>query len=330
MRTINLDAVKGVLFGVAIGDALGVPVEFEGHEKRKADPVTDMRSEGTFGMPAGTFSDDASLAFCLAEALASETSLEGIIRQTAENMVRWARDGWWSPDNDAFDIGRTTWEAIGKLDVYLRQGAYGKLTQAGPSDDDSNGNGSLMRVAPLACYLRDKPIAERFDITRKISSLTHGHIRACIACFYYLEYMLRLLAGQDRMAAYQELKREIYGFLREQGVPQAELSPFARLLAGDIYTLPEKEIRSGGYVIETIEAALWSFLTTTNYRAAVLKAVNLGHDTDTTAAVTGGLAGLYYGYTGIPAEWTAAIRMAAEIEDLSKRLYQRLSGEEQV
>jgi ADP-ribosylglycohydrolase len=146
----NNDKTKGVLFGVAIGDALGVPVEFDVRAKRKTDPVTDFRGGGTLGLPLGTFSDDSSLTFCLAEALSKDSRLEGIMRNAAHNFIDWEQKGYWAVDNYVFDIGDTTREAIGNLE------------DAGPADEGANGNGSLMRIAPLVFYLRGSPITKRF------------------------------------------------------------------------------------------------------------------------------------------------------------------------
>jgi len=317
------DAVRGVLFGAAIGDALGVPVEFQQRPEIKAKPVTDFRSGGCWGLPAGTFSDDSSLTFCLAEALAEGGELDAVLRNTARHIVDWAHWGYWAVDGEVFDIGNTTREAVFNLERVFDEG--GEFEEAGPDSEEAISNGSLMRISPLVFYLRGRPVEERFDITRKISSLTHGHIRVCIACFYYLEFMLRLLDGADKREAYQGLQTEVSGFLRADGVDDAEIGHFDRLLVGDIAALPEWEIRSSGYVIETLEAAVWSFLTTESFHDAALKAVNLGCDTDTTGAVTGGLAGLYYGGTGIPEKWVEGIRMAAAIEGLADRLYHGLT-----
>jgi ADP-ribosylglycohydrolase len=158
-----------------------------------------------------------------------------------------------------------------------------------------------MRIAPLVFYLRDKLKTKRFQTTKAVSSITHAHTWSVAACFIYLEYLRKLLAGTDKKAAYTELQSDFQG-----GCPyidSATLGKFDRILRTDISTLPEAAIRSGGFVIDTLEAALWCFLTTDTYRGAVLKAVNMGDDTDTTAAVTGALAGLYYGEDAIPADW---------------------------
>jgi ADP-ribosylglycohydrolase len=310
----TIDKIKAVLFGVAVGDALGVPVEFESRGLRERDPVTGMRGGGTFGLPAGTFSDDSSLAFCLAEALAAKPdSTESMLSLAANNFVRWYDEGYWTADGEAFDIGGTTQSALQRI--------YAGVSPALAGDDDANanGNGSLMRIAPLVFYSYDKPMAERFKLCSLVSSITHRHIRSCIACFYYLEFAAGLLAGKNKFTIYKEVQKTLPGFLRGVGVENKEIDLFDRLLYGDINDLRESEIGSSGYVLDSLEASMWCLLTESTYAGSVLKAVNLGEDTDTTAAITGGLAGLLYGFDNIPAEWVKVLAKHDEIEDLAVR-----------
>ncbi len=308
-------AIKSALFGVAVGDALGVPAEFKPREFLRGNPVTDMTGHGTHHQPPGTFSDDSSLTFCLAEALTGEFDLHTIGR----NFVRWRDEGFWTAHGFVFDIGGTTGQAIGRL----RKGVQPDL--AGDSDELCNGNGSLMRILPLLFYLHDKSAGERFDLTRRVSSITHRHIRSVIACFIYLEYARPLLYGNGKWEAYDTLRKEIPAFLNSLPVDPAEIDRFDRLLKGNIAEEPEETIRGSGYVLHTLEASLWCLLTTSSYREAVLKAVNLGEDTDTTAAVTGGLAGLLYGWNTIPEHWLHQLARRNDIEDLAERLAARIS-----
>lgn len=303
-------AIKSALFGVAVGDALGVPAEFKSREFLKENPVTDMTGHGTHHQPPGTFSDDSSLTFCLAEALTGGFDLHTIGR----NFVRWRDEGFWTARGFVFDIGGTTGQAIGRL----RKGVPPDL--AGDSDELCNGNGSLMRILPLLFYLHDKPTGERFDLTRRVSSLTHRHIRSVIACFIYLEYARLLLHGNGNWEAYDTLRKEIPALLNSLPVDPAEIARLDRLLTGNIAEEPEEAIRGSGYVLHTLEASLWCLLTTGSYREAVLKAVNLGEDTDTTAAVTGGLAGLIYGWNSIPGHWLLQLARRVDIEELAERM----------
>jgi ADP-ribosyl-[dinitrogen reductase] hydrolase len=309
--------IKDALFGLAVGDALGVPYEFKNRQIMRNNPATDMIGYGTYKLPPGTFSDDSSLAFCLAEALTKGYSVHNI----GDNFVNWLYNDYWTPRGNVFDVGISTQKAIERL----KNGIH--PAHAGGFKDYENGNGSLMRILPLLFYLRDKPIDERFRLTSEVSSITHGHIRSVIACFYFLEYSNLMIQGVDKLTAYHSLKETIPQFLDKLQIISDEINHFDRLLKNDIHTLSETEIYSSGYVIHTLEASVWAFLTTDNYSDAVLRAVNLGEDTDTTATVTGGLAGLFNGYQSIPSSWIEQLARKDDIENLSERLSVALEGQ---
>ncbi len=302
--------IKSALFGVAIGDALGVPVEFKSREYLQQKPVIDMMGYGTYNQPAGTFSDDSSMTFCLAESLTHDFDLNHI----AQNFVKWRDENYWTARGEVFDIGIATNQALTRL-------ANGEQPEfAGSFSSDSNGNGSLMRILPLLFYIKDLPIAQRYHITKQISSITHGHIRSVITCFYYLEFAREILLGREKFDIYKKLQIEIPDFLASISINQFEISLFDRLLKYDISKLKEEEIASSGYVLHTIEASIWCLLTTDNYKDSTLKAVNLGEDTDSTAAVLGGLSGLLYGFDSIPKSWIDQIARKEDIENLAERL----------
>ena len=301
---------KDILFGVAVGDALGVPVEFNSRQTIKLNPVTDMTGYGTYNLPPGTFSDDSSLTFCLAEALTAEFSLQKI----ANNFIAWLNSNFWTPYGNVFDVGIATSQAIRKLG----RGTWPEL--AGGFEESDNGNGSLMRILPLVLYVKDKPVEERYTLTKQVSSITHAHIRSVIACFYYLEFARKLIKGEGKFDIYKSLQTEVGDFLHSLSINPTEIQLFHRLLKDNIYDLPEKDIYSSGYVLHTLEASIWCLLTSDSYRDATLKAVNLGLDTDTTGAVTGGLAGLLYGFDKIPVKWVNQLARQFDIEDLAKRM----------
>lgn len=302
--------IKSALFGVAVGDALGVPHEFSRPEDLRENPVTDMVGFGTYNLPAGTWSDDSSLTFCLAESLCSGFNTDYM----GELFVKWYYQDYWTATGEVFDIGIGTRNSLYKI----KNGT--KAEFAGGCDEKDNGNGSLMRILPLVFAIQNLPIEERFERTRKVSAITHGHIRAVMACFYYLEFAKQLIEGKSKFDIYKDLQISIPSFFEKIGITGSEIAHFDRLFKANIAVLPLSEIRSGGYVIETIEACIWCLLTTDNYKAAVLKAVNLGHDTDTTAAVTGGLAGLLYGFDDIPLEWVEKLARVEDIVVLSRNL----------
>ncbi|MBV8389060.1 MAG: ADP-ribosylglycohydrolase family protein [Mucilaginibacter sp.] len=311
---ITLNTCLDILLGVSIGDAVGVPVEFKSREAIKNKPIKDMIGFGTYNLPPGTFSDDSSLTFCLAEALISGYNLNNI----GDNFIKWLCDKYWTATNVVFDVGITTQNAIERLIKGFDP------TVSGEFDEESNGNGSLMRILPLLLHIQNKPIAERYRVTRQVSSITHGHVRSSIACFYYLEFARGLLQGIDKFKIYKQLQTTVSNFLDGLSINPDEKYIFKRLLIDRIELIPIEKINSSGYVVSTLEASIWCLLTTENYQEAVLKAVNLGSDTDTTAAVTGGLAGLLYGHATIPANWVQQLARKDDVVDLASRLYNGL------
>ncbi|QJD97788.1 ADP-ribosylglycohydrolase family protein [Mucilaginibacter robiniae] len=309
-----LNTCKSLLLGVAVGDALGVPVEFKSRAYLKQYPVTNMTGYGSHHQPAGTFSDDASLTFCLAEGIVSGFDL----KQIAQNFINWRNHSYWTATHEVFDIGITTQRAIDRL----VRGVAPEL--AGDEGENANGNGSLMRILPLLVNIKDKPVAERFEIIKKVSSVTHRHIRTVIACFYYLEFALQILQGKQKMEVYLSLQKTFPDTLIKLFIPESEIAIFIRLLVDRINMIGEGQIYSSGYVVHTLEASIWCLLTTNTYAEATLKAVNLGEDTDTTAAVTGGLAGLLYGLDGIPQKWLLTLARRDDIEELALRLFNKI------
>jgi ADP-ribosylglycohydrolase len=307
---MKANVIHGALFGVAIGDALGVPAEFKNREVLKLDPIKDFVGYKSHNQPPGTFSDDSSLTFCLAESLCNGYDLN----DAGKRFVLWRDEGYWTAGGEVFDIGMTTDRAIGRL----KRGTRPAL--AGDFDEGANGNGSLMRIMPLLFYIRNFGIEERYAIIKDVSSMTHGHIRSVIACFYYLEFALELLNGSDKQTAYRNTAKTVYEFIVSKQIIQKEVDLFAPLLNDDITKEDINNIPSFGYVMNTIKAAMYCFLTTDNYADAVLMAVNLGNDSDTTGAVAGGLAGLYYGFDAIPEKWRNEVKRSNDIKDLCDRL----------
>lgn len=306
MYRVVRNYLKDILYGVCVGDALGVPVEFESREYLKNNPVTKMGSGGVHDQGIGVWSDDSSLTFCLAESI-----VEGYdIHRLASKFIKWKNEGYWTATGEVFDIGNTTRQSI----INLSKGVHPNL--AGGQNEIDNGNGSLMRILPLALLLKDLSIEKRFDLVKEVSSITHAHNRSVISCFYYLEFALQLMEGKDKFEIYENLKKTVPEFLNSNKIYSVELTHIDRLINDNINELEEDAIQSGGYVIQTLEASIWCLLTSDTYEDAVLKAVNLGGDTDTTGAVTGGLAGLFYGYAAIPKSWIMPILKKEAIDEL--------------
>jgi len=313
------DRVQSVLFGIAVGDALGVPVEFKNREYLKTYPVLDMMEYGSHNQPKGTWSDDSSLAFCLAESLSKKYDVNDI----GQKFVQWRNEKIWTPHGKVFDIGISTNRAIQAI-----ENGTNPVLAGGVSEMD-NGNGSLMRILPLLFYIKDFNIEKRFDIIKDVSSITHAHIRSVLACFIYLEYALNILKGLDKWNAYKEMQDGVNIFLNTNAIcSQREMDKFHKILENKVedykveilYKLEEDKINSGGYVLDSLEASFWCILNSINYKETVLKAVNLGGDTDTTGAIAGGLAGLIYGYDDIPKEWIDTLARKEAIVKLSEAL----------
>lgn len=311
---MNTDTCRSALLGLAVADALGVPVEFESRARRRLDPVTSMREYGTHHQPIGTWSDDASLTFCLAESLAKTGAYAIDVQDLSRRFINWLDFGYWTPHGRVFDVGVATQAAIGRL----RAGVAPE--KAGGQREADNGNGALMRILPLVFHplWQQADTAERQRLTHRVGCPTHGHYRSTLACYFYLEMAWGLLQNLTPAQAHERLHQEVAPRLLPRLAK--EIDRFTRVLDGQLALIPEADIQSSGYVVHTLEAALWCLLRGESYADTVLTAVNLGDDTDTTGAVAGGLAGLYYGVAQIPADWLQVLVKRAEIEALADRL----------
>jgi len=309
------NVVKSGIFGVCIGDALGVPVEFRTREQLKRSPVTKMRAMGTYRQPLGTWSDDSSLTLCLAESLCNGYNLEDM----ALKFIQWHNEEIWTPHGRVFDIGIATRQAISRIS----SGIIPKL--CGGTSEFDNGNGSLMRILPLVFYLKDEENIEKlYHTVKEVSSITHGHFRSVFACFIYVIFAIELLKGKSKIEAYDYMQKKVLEYAENQEFNPKEIKLFERILNNNISTYPEDEIKSSGYVLHSLEASLWCFLNSESYSEAVLKAVNLGEDTDTTGAITGGIAGIYYGFENIPEDWISELVRKDDIESICSQLESKL------
>lgn len=338
------------MMGLVVGDALGVPVQFLKRDEirdRAKGPVTGMESGGVFKMPEGTWSDDSSMALCTLDSI-----LENGIPDPGRVMLKfvgWEVKGEYTPFGIAFDQGNT---CSGAIYDFIRKH---DVNTCGRTGEYANGNGALMRILPACLYYCDKQAHCQVDITKEaiagldaISGLTHNHTRSKMACGLYYFIIRELLYGTeeyenvlsqsekavaaacpneaaiDKRPEKPTLKKLIqkglddgFGYYESDIGNLSEVAHFGRLVNLDEFgKVPENEIISSGYVVASLEAAVWCLITTSSYRECMLKAVNLGDDTDTIAAIAGGVAGLYYGYGDIPAEWLACIKRREWLEDM--------------
>lgn len=306
------EKILGAVIGLCVADALGVPVEFTSRESLEYSPVTDMRGYGTYSQPPGTWSDDTSMTLCLLDSLKNGLDYADIMRK----FLSWTKKGEYTPYGKVFDVGISTRRALARF----ARGA--EPLECGGIFEHDNGNGSLMRILPLAFYLYASygrnfaAGGEAFQIIHDTSSLTHAHQRSHIACGIYLSVAVSLFEAPDLAGGIYSGIRDAKKHYENSGGYTGELKHYNRIFGGDFMDLPGETIKSGGYVVETLEAALWCLLNSDSYESCVLKAVNLGEDTDTVAAVAGGLAGIYYGYEAIPEKWISQIARLDYIKGL--------------
>ncbi len=300
MSTVSTqDRFRGCLLGLAAGDALGTTLEFKRPGSFK--PVSDMAGGGPFQLQAGQWTDDTSMALCLATSLVECGGFDALDQM--RRYARWLREGYLSSIGVCFDIGNTTRSALSRFeeagDPY-----------AGSSDLGTAGNGSLMRLAPVPMFYAGD-VVEAIERSVASSKTTHGAVQAVDACRYYASLIVGLLRGVDK----ETLLSEGYW---EWGPLEAEIDEVAR---GSYKHKEPPAIDGAGYVVLALEAALWAFHKSTDFRSGALLAVNLGNDADTTGAIYGQLAGAHYGVESIPAEWRERLAMLKDIESLADRLY---------
>lgn len=302
--------IRGAIFGHVIGDALGVPVEFVPRQRLQKHPVSEMAGGGSRRYPAGTWSDDSSMTLCALESLIQCNGYDG-----ADMMGRfasWAQDGYMTSTGKAFGIGRTTFAAICRFRRGEHSAAYG-----GKSEKD-NGNGSLMRILPVVLFnffcKAGESDGRKLETVYQASQLTHAHLRSQVACGIYSFIAEELLRKPVKSSISLGVKRSSEFYQEHEEYPN-----FSRLFSEEFFSLPVEEIRSGGYVVDTLEAAVWCLMNSGTYRECVLKAVNLGGDADTTAAVAGGLAGILYGEAALPETWATQLANSEMIDGLCKK-----------
>ena len=284
------DRIEGGILGALVGDAFGVPVEFSQRRERIADPVVGMRGYGSWSQPPGTWSDDGALLLCTAESLLKGVDLD----LAGGNYLRWWRNGHFSARGDVFDIGMATERAL------LRIAGGEPAARAGGITEHDNGNGALMRILPVALRFPSASPAALLGLAGDFSAITHGHPRSRLACGFLCLVAQCLARGEPALDAWRQA---VAYFNSSAMVPEVEAAHFSRVCAPGFPDLSEDTINSSGYVIDTLEAALWCLLQGGSFSDITLRAINLGGDTDTTGCVTGGLAGVLYGRTSIPSTW---------------------------
>ncbi|MEE4175858.1 MAG: ADP-ribosylglycohydrolase family protein [Xanthomonadales bacterium] len=291
---------RGALLGLAVGDAVGTTLEFEA--PGTFEPIDDLVGGGPFALRPGQWTDDTSMALCLAESLVECGGFDA--GDQMERYLRWWREGHLSSTGHCFDIGGTVRGALGRYEA-------SREPFSGSEDPWSAGNGSIMRLAPVPIfYAGDRSQAERYAAMS--SRTTHGAAECIDACRLLAHLLVRLMAGVSRGALFDEVD-----------TLSLETPRIRALARGEYRDKPREAIRGTGYVVDSLEASLWCFERAGDYREAVLMAANLGDDADTTAAITGQLAGARWGESGIPADWLKRLHDRELISDLADRLIRK-------
>ena len=319
-RNIWIDGIMGVV----LGDALGLPVQFLSREELDVNPVTDMIGHGVFNLPKGSWSDDSSLTLATIDSLLRCRAVS--CSDIMENFADWLLEGRFTPYGKAFDQGNTCVKAIVN---YVKNNDTDKC---GVTGEYANGNGALMRIMPMCLYGYEHTVANAkteetiMDMIHDVSALTHNHLRSKIACGIYY-FMVKAILDEEgdlqtRMQKGIDYARRYY-VKDEENIPQ--LAYYGRIAdLEEFKAVPREDIRSSGYVVDSLEAAVWSLITTDSLEEALLKAVNLGKDTDTVAAIAGGLGGLYYGYESVSENWRKAIVKEEKIRGMCEKMAGRM------
>lgn len=302
----TLDRYKGCLVGLAVGDAMGAPVEFKKAGEFK--PVTTFESGGSFNLSAGQWTDDTSMALCLAASLLEKTAFDPI--DQLEQFVKWYHTGYMSSTGHCFDIGTTTETALKEFES-TRQPYRNAASLPKAS------NGSIMRLAPVVLAFRNDP-QKAIHYCGLSSKTTHPAKDSVDACRYLGALMWGALNGEKK----EVLLSKDYFELLEKSNDEPLAASIQAIVAGSYKTKTPPEIKGTTFAAECLEAAMWAFYQTTDFKHGCLKAVNLGDDADTTGAVYGQIAGSFYGFQNIPAEWSEGLFASELITDTAIKLLQ--------
>jgi ADP-ribosyl-[dinitrogen reductase] hydrolase len=297
--------IKDGICGFVIGDALGVPVEFSSRETLQENPVKEMRGYGTYNMPPGTFSDDTSMTLATMESICNKKAID--LEDMQNEFLEWLFNGKYTQYGETFDYGNTTYNSLSRF-----KNGFSVL-ECGGTDDHDNGNGSLMRILPLAFI-----DGISYETIEQISGLTHAHQKSKIACVFYVEIAKSMLSNDLEIKEHVKLAGDK---IKDYYEGSQELKHFTRIFNDDL-----DEVKSSGYVINTLESVIYCLENTDNYKDSVLKAVNLGGDTDTIAAICGGLSGIYYGFSELPVDWLRQIPKIDKVLSLCERYEGAING----
>ena len=304
---------KDGIIGMAVGEAMGVPLSQVEREKLLENPVLEMREYGSFNKPVGTWSSDTSLALATIDSLNNCFGIS--VEDIASRFCQWMEKSEYTANDDRFDIGRTTMIALSRFEKNR------DASECGSMADDSNENDCLSRMIPIAyyCYTSKLGPAEVYETVKKVASISHAHEISVLGCYILVVYAMKLMERKSKFDAYQELKKANFSYFS-----RSSLEKYVRVIRKNIYELPMEAINSGSSIVETIEAVFWVFLNTSTFNQAIIGGINLGGDTSTIGAILGALAGISFGVKSINPEWRIDLKRYTYISRMCARFDESL------
>lgn len=298
----------GAIIGHAVGDAMGFPTEFSKREELLQNPVIEMIDSSDVGQPAGSWSDDTAMEIATIDSFIQKKYFD--YKDIMDKWVKWISKSEYTPTGVAFDIGRTCLKAIKK---------YCNGTpplQCGSTSMNENGNGSLMRILPVALYAYSKNLDDISirKLTNEVSSLTHAHEISRLGCYIYVQFIICLLKGNTKQEAYKYIQDLDYCSFTMDSINR-----YTRILDEQIEVQILDNIKSSGYIVDTLECAIWIFMNAQHYKEAIIASTNIGGDTDTIGAIVGSMAGIYYGFESIPSNWLDKVQRKDYLIELVDR-----------
>ncbi len=302
------EKMKAGILGFAVGDALGVPVEFLSRKILQKNPVKGMFGFGSHDVPEGTWSDDTSLMIATMDSIVIKGRID--FNDIMYRFTEWVDYAKYTATGELFDIGISTRNAI----LNFKNGI--NAVDCGMKRITENGNGSLMRILPFVYYLKysNYSESENISIINQASALTHAHEISKLGCKIFSDYVSSLLDNVDKIEALDLLKNNDY----VKYYSADSIKAYQRILNGDIKFLDISEVKSSGYVVDSLEASLWCTIQNDSYESAVISAINLGDDTDTIGAITGSINGIIYGRENIPKKWLNKLKQNDYLDELSE------------
>ena len=298
----------GAIIGHAVGDAMGFPTEFSKREELLKNPVLEMIDSPDLGLPAGSWSDDTAMEIATIDSFIHKKYFD--YKDIMDRWVKWINESEYTSTGVTFDIGRTCLKAIKK---YCNGSAP---LQCGSTSINENGNGSLMRILPVALYAYTRNLDDISiqRLTDEMSSLTHAHEVSRLGCYIYVQFVICLLKEYEKEDAYRYVQDLDYSSYNVNSI-----NLYTRILDGQIEGQILDDIKSTGYIVDTLECVLWIFMNARNYKEAIIASTNIGGDTDTIGAIVGSMAGIYYGIDSIPSKWLDKLQRKEYLVELTSK-----------